>query len=44
VGEEFHQRIPNSKLLFIDKCGHAPMMEQPEIFNRYLKEFLDQLK
>ncbi|HAE14428.1 MAG: alpha/beta hydrolase [Chitinophagales bacterium] len=44
VGEEFHKLIPNSKLLFIDECGHAPMMEQPEQFNRYLREFLDQLK
>jgi pimeloyl-ACP methyl ester carboxylesterase len=44
VGEEFHKLIPNSKLIFIDKCGHAPMMEQPEQFNAYLKDFLDQLK
>jgi 2-hydroxy-6-oxonona-2,4-dienedioate hydrolase len=28
VGEEFHKLIPNSQLFFIDKCGHAPMMEQ----------------
>ena len=34
VGEEFHKLIPNSQLFFIDKCGHAPMMEQPEEFNR----------
>lgn len=44
VGEEFHKLIPNSKLLFIDECGHAPMMEQPEEFNRYLSEFLDEIK
>lgn len=43
VGEEFHKLIPNSRLLFIDKCGHAPMMEQPGIFNQYLEEFLKQL-
>lgn len=40
VGEEFHKLIPDSKLIFIDKCGHAPMMEQPEEFNRHLDEFL----
>lgn len=40
VGEEFHKLIPHSKLLFIDQCGHAPMMEQPVQFNRYLEEFL----
>jgi len=44
VGEEFHKLIPNSKLLFIDKCGHAPMMEQPEEFNQYLSEFLEEIK
>lgn len=44
VGEEFHKLIPNSKLLFIDQCGHAPMMEQPEEFNRYLDVFLKELK
>ncbi len=44
VGEEFHKLIPNSKLLFIDECGHAPMMEQPEEFNRYLSEFLQEIK
>ncbi len=43
VGEEFHKLLPNSKLLFIDKCGHAPMMEQPEEFNRYLSEFLKEI-
>ncbi len=40
VGEEFHKLIPNSQLLLIDKCGHAPMMEQPEEFNRHLEQFL----
>jgi len=44
VGEEFHKLIPNSQLLFIDKCGHAPMMEQPEAFNRYLGKFLNEIK
>lgn len=43
VGEEFHKLLPNSKLMFIDKCGHAPMMEQPQIFNEYLQEFLKEL-
>lgn len=44
VGEEFHKLIPNSQLIFIDKCGHAPMMEQPEEFNRYLGKFLNEIK
>ncbi|MCU0430887.1 MAG: alpha/beta hydrolase [Cytophagaceae bacterium] len=40
VGHEFNRLIPNSKLRFIDKCGHAPMMEHPEIFNKYVDDFL----
>ncbi len=44
VGEEFHKLIPNSELHFIDKCGHAPMMEVPEEFNKILSTFLAKLK
>jgi pimeloyl-ACP methyl ester carboxylesterase len=44
VAEEFHKLIPNSELKFIDKCGHAPMMEQPEAFNIILEEFLTKIK
>ena len=43
VGEEFHKLIPNSELHFIDKCGHAPMMEVPEAFNEILGGFLARL-
>jgi pimeloyl-ACP methyl ester carboxylesterase len=44
VAVEFNQLLPNSYLYWIDKCGHAPMMEHPEEFNVYLKAFLDKLK
>ena len=40
VGREFHQEIPNSDLFWIDKCGHAPMIEQPKKFNRILIDWL----
>jgi pimeloyl-ACP methyl ester carboxylesterase len=43
VGEEFHKLIPNSELHFIDKCGHAPMMEVPVEFNEILGGFLSRL-
>lgn len=43
VAEEFHQLLPNSELNWIDKCGHAPMMEHPQEFNEYLKRFLDRV-
>jgi len=44
VGKEFNKLIPNSELHFIDKCGHAPMMEVPEAFNQILDGFLAKLK
>jgi 2-hydroxy-6-oxonona-2,4-dienedioate hydrolase len=43
VGEEFNKLIPNSELHFIDKCGHAPMMEVPESFNKILDGFLQKM-
>lgn len=43
VGREFNRLIPNSELHFIDKCGHAPMMERPEEFNKILHKFLTKL-
>ena len=44
VAEEFNKLIPNSELHFIDKCGHAPMMEVPNEFNSILEVFLKKLK
>ncbi len=43
VGEKFHELMENSELHFIDKCGHAPMMEEPEQFNVLLADFLKRL-
>lgn len=43
VGKEFNRLLPNSELHFIDKCGHAPMMEVPEAFNEVLAKFLAKL-
>jgi pimeloyl-ACP methyl ester carboxylesterase len=40
VAREFNRLIPNSELHFIDKCGHAPMMEVPDEFNTILHKFL----
>lgn len=44
VAKEFNKLIPNSELHFIDKCGHAPMMEVADEFNRILAGFLAKLK
>lgn len=43
VGREFNRLIPNSELHFIDQCGHAPMMEVPDEFNKILHQFLTKL-
>lgn len=43
VAKEFNKLIPNSELQFIDKCGHAPMMEVPDEFNAILHKFLKKL-
>ena len=40
VAEEFHRLLPKSDLFWIDKCGHAPMMEQPQEFNNVLEKWL----
>lgn len=40
VAEEFHELLPDSDLFWIDKCGHAPMMEHPETFNELLLAWL----
>jgi pimeloyl-ACP methyl ester carboxylesterase len=40
VAHEFHRLIPGSELRFIDRCCHAPMMEQPVEFNSLVLSFL----
>jgi pimeloyl-ACP methyl ester carboxylesterase len=43
VAQEFNKLVPNSELYFVDKCGHAPMMEVPDEFNAILHKFLKKL-
>ncbi|MDZ4784918.1 MAG: alpha/beta hydrolase [bacterium] len=40
VAETFHKNIPNSKLVTIKNCGHAPMIEYPEWFSAEVEKFL----
>ena len=44
VAIEFSQLLPDAELNWIDCCGHAPMMEHPEEFNKILREFLEKIK
>lgn len=40
VAEEFNSLLPDSDLYWINKCGHAAMMEHPEEFNKILESWL----
>lgn len=40
VAKQFHDNIPNSELVTINNCGHAPMIEYPEWFTDQVVEFL----
>lgn len=44
VAVEFHELLPNSDLFWIDKCGHAAMMEHPQQFNDILEKWLQNKK
>jgi pimeloyl-ACP methyl ester carboxylesterase len=39
VAKEFNKLLPESELFWIKKCGHAPMMEHPDIFNNVVVEW-----
>ncbi|HYK77355.1 MAG TPA: alpha/beta hydrolase [Daejeonella sp.] len=43
VALEFNKELANSELNWIDKCGHAPMMERPAEFNECLRKFLNRI-
>jgi len=40
VAVEFNKLLPDSNLYWIDKCGHAAMMEHPDKFNEVLHKWL----
>jgi len=40
---QFYELLPNSRMETIPQCGHAPMLEQPEQFNRLLEVFVHAL-
>jgi 2-hydroxy-6-oxonona-2,4-dienedioate hydrolase len=35
----FHDFLKNSEIRFIEKCGHLPMVEEPEKFAKHLASF-----
>jgi pimeloyl-ACP methyl ester carboxylesterase len=37
---EVARLIPNCRLAWIERCGHLPMIERPDVYHRLLEEFL----
>jgi 2-hydroxy-6-oxonona-2,4-dienedioate hydrolase len=38
--EDGCRRMPNAKLVIFDQCGHLPMIEYPDKFNKTVQDFL----
>lgn len=44
VAERFRALLPDAQLELIANCGHAPMLEQPLIFNALVEDWLDETR
>jgi pimeloyl-ACP methyl ester carboxylesterase len=40
VAERFRALLPDAELVYVANCGHAPMLEQPRIFNGLVEDWL----
>ena len=40
AAEDFHKAIAHSKLVWIERCGHVPHLEQPQITARAILDFV----
>ncbi len=43
VAEQFRSLLPDARLAWIDRCGHAPQIERPVELAALIAEFLDDL-
>lgn len=43
AAEQFHELIPNSRLVWLDECGHVPMVEQADQFAIELLRFVGEI-
>lgn len=41
IGEALEEAIPNCRFVVLDKCGHAPQEECPEVTQQLLREFVE---
>lgn len=44
AAEGFHRLIKDSRLIWFDRCGHAPMIESPDGFAGALRAFAEEIK
>lgn len=42
-GQRLHQAIPGSRFVVLEDASHGVTLEQPDLVNRLLREFLDQV-
>jgi len=40
MGERLTKVIPNAKMKFFEESAHVPMLEEPELFNKTVLDFL----
>jgi pimeloyl-ACP methyl ester carboxylesterase len=38
---EVARLVPDSQLVWIERCGHLPMIERPDVYHAALRDFLD---
>ncbi|MFM9994345.1 MAG: alpha/beta fold hydrolase [Phycisphaerales bacterium] len=43
AAQEFEKAIRDCRVVWFDRCGHAPMLEKPAEFARALRDFADEL-
>lgn len=44
VAVDFQRLLPDADLFWVEKCGHVPMMEHPDEFNKILENWLKDRK
>lgn len=43
AGQGFTELMPDARIVWLDECGHAPMLESPVPFAAAIRDFLDEL-
>jgi pimeloyl-ACP methyl ester carboxylesterase len=41
-GEQYRRLLPDARLSILDRCGHLPPIEQPDVFARLVIDFLEE--